>query len=72
MAQYCKYCSWCIEGDCFYCIEKEKVLSDKQIHYTNKCTEYVESEMGSIIDGKQYKPRRQDDVKVGKQMKLDL
>ena len=58
MAQYCKYCSWCIEGDCFYCTEKDKVLGDKQIHHTNKCKSYVESEMGSIIDGKKYKPRK--------------
>lgn len=62
MAQYCKYCAHCIEGDCFFCTYKEKVLGDKQIHHTNKCNNYVESELGSIIDGKQYKPRRRKTV----------
>lgn len=58
MAQYCKYCAHCIEGDCFFCVYKDEVLGDKQIHYTNKCEHYIESELGSIVDGKKYKPRK--------------
>lgn len=29
MAQYCKYCGFCIEGDCFYCIAKEAITKFK-------------------------------------------
>ena len=71
--QYCKYCAHCIEGDCFYCTAKDKVLNDKQIHYTNKCPLYVYSELGSIIDGQQYKPRKNKttaELRKGHQVEL--
>ena len=72
MAQYCKYCSFCIEGDCFYCTAKEEMLGEKQIHYTNKCKEYEESEMGSIIDGRRYKPRRKRNTNFGQDTLDDI
>lgn len=75
MKQYCKYCAHCIEGDCFYCTAKDKVLNDKQIHYTNKCPLYAYSELGSIIDGQQYKPRqnkRDSDVANGQLTIFDI
>lgn len=63
MAQYCKYCSYCIDGDCYYCTAKEKVLGDEQIHHTNKCKLYIEAFDGSVIDGKKYQPRKRRENK---------
>ena len=56
-AQYCRYCSFCIEGDCYYCTDHEEVLSEKKIRQVNHCADFALSPTGDIITGRQYKPR---------------
>ena len=53
--KYCRYCAYCISGDCFYCACKEIEL--KRIDRITNCKEFVLSEMGDDETGKQYKPR---------------
>lgn len=36
----------------------EKVLSENQIKKANNCKDYSESELGHILTGKMYKPRK--------------
>lgn len=59
MAQYCRYCAFAFEGDCFYCGEFEKVLSDSQMRHSNNCSHYVLSDLGDVVTGRAYKPRKQ-------------
>ena len=57
MNQYCHYCAFAIEGDCYYCTAHDRVLSENALKRVNKCADYAESELGSIITGKRYTPR---------------
>lgn len=66
MKQYCRYCAFCIEGDCYICTLHEKELNEDKIKRSNKCSDFDLSVMGDIITGKQYKPReprKPDDVR---------
>ena len=58
MAQYCRYCAFCYEGDCFYCSRFERVLSDGSIKRANHCQEFALSDLGDVETGKQYQPRK--------------
>ena len=53
--KYCRYCSWCICGDPYYCGCFDKVL--KRVDKATNCTEFVESELGDVDTGRKYKPR---------------
>lgn len=53
--KYCRYCSFCILGDCYYCTEKGKVL--KRIDKAVNCDDFVLSELGDVETGRQYQPR---------------
>ena len=61
MKQYCKYCTYCFEADDYRCSNhpkgEEPHWSEKDISRENKCPNYHESDMGSVITGKRYKPR---------------
>ena len=57
MKQYCRYCAHCIEGDCYYCTDHEKVLTEAQIKRENRCADFALSDLGDIITGRQYAPR---------------
>ena len=70
MHQYCRYCAYCIEGDCFYCTEHEEVLSERQIRRVNHCKNFTLG-IDDIITGRQYKPRKPKKVE-GEQLKLEL
>ena len=59
MRQYCRYCAHCFQGDCFYCNEYDKVLSDSQVRKANTCERFALSDLGDVETGKQYKPRAQ-------------
>lgn len=59
MKQYCRYCSHCIQGDCFYCTVFDMELRESTIKRANKCKEFYLSEMGDVESGRQYKPRKQ-------------
>lgn len=62
MKKYCRYCSFCISGDCYYCTKHEKVLLkvDKIVN----CKDFILSEMGDVDTGRQYKPqnRQKQDI----------
>ena len=66
--KYCRYCAYCISGDCFYCTCKEIEL--KRIDRVTNCKEFVLSEMGDVETGKQYKPRSTKEKQSEYQLKL--
>lgn len=53
--KYCRYCSWCVYGDVYYCGCFDKVL--KRVDRATSCEEFVESELGDVETGKVYSPR---------------
>ena len=55
MAQYCRYCAFCISGDCYYCTNFDKVLN--RVDRATNCKEFVLSELGDVDTGKLYTPR---------------
>lgn len=57
MKQYCRYCAFCFEGDCYYCSALNKPLGDEQIKRPNKCKEFAM--LNDVITGREYKPREQ-------------
>ena len=70
MKQYCRYCGNCIEGDCFYCTEKEKVLSDSSITRPNNCKDYGYCGI-DLITGKDHVIKeRKEKVNEGEQIRL--
>lgn len=52
---YCRYCSFCILGDWYYCTCHDKVL--KKVNRAVNCADYHESELGDVDTGKKYSPR---------------
>ncbi len=56
MKQYCRYCAFCINGDCYYCTCKEKILHN--VNKVTKCTDFVLSELGGVNTGRRYNPRK--------------
>lgn len=58
MTQYCRYCSFCIEGDVLFCTDHEEVLTDSQVRRVNHCNDFDLSPLGDIFTGRQYKPRK--------------
>ena len=67
MAQYCRYCAFCFEGDTAYCSVKDRPLSDKKVRKPNNCHDYAESELGDYQTGRTYQPKPQ--TKADKQEK---
>lgn len=57
--KYCRYCSYCILGDWYYCTCHDKVL--KRVDKPTSCEQYVESELGDVETGKKYTPRVKDE-----------
>lgn len=59
MAQYCRYCAFCFEGDGFFCSNKEptKYLTEAQIKRKNSCKDFALSALGDVITGREYQPR---------------
>lgn len=53
--KYCRYCAFCINGDCYYCTCHEKVL--KNVNKPTSCPDFAMSELGDVDTGKPYKPR---------------
>lgn len=56
--KYCRYCSFCIYGDVYYCTCHEKVL--KRIDKPTSCEDFEESELGDVETGRKYQPRMKD------------
>ena len=53
--KYCRYCSWCICGDPYYCGSRDKTLN--RVDRATNCKEFVESELGDVETGRMYTPR---------------
>jgi superfamily II DNA helicase RecQ len=60
VAQYCRYCVHCIEGDVFFCTDEEKTMTESQIKRSNNCINFQLTE--DILTGKEYKPREKQDT----------
>ena len=57
MKQYCRYCGSCIFGDCYYCTDKQRVLTESEVKRANHCDSFNLSDLGDVDTGKQYKPK---------------
>lgn len=68
MKQYCKYCSFCICGDTFYCTNFEKELSHSSVNRTNNCKDFSLSELGDCETGKKYKPHEKKNKQIEGQL----
>lgn len=68
MKKYCRYCCYCISGDCYYCTEKKKVLGrvDRPVF----CNDFVLSGLGDVDTGKQYQPRQTKEKPTTEQVSL--
>lgn len=70
MAQYCRYCAFCIQPDDYYCTLKERFVSGAS---ANKCKDYAISELGDADgSGRQYKPRQRKYDNKSKQLKMEV
>ena len=52
--KYCRYCAFCISGDCYYCTCLDKVLN--RVDKATNCKDYTMSELGDVDTGKPYIP----------------
>lgn len=52
---YCRYCSWCVYGNAYYCGCHDKLLN--RVDKPTKCKDFHLSELGDVDTGKQYTPR---------------
>ena len=61
MKQYCRYCSFCFCADDYRCSNhpkgKQPHWTEDQIKRENHCKNFVLSDLGDVITGKQYQPR---------------
>lgn len=70
MAQYCRYCAFCIQPDDYYCSLHDKFVSGKS---ANKCKDYAYCELGDADgSGRQYNPRRHKTDNGSMQMKMEV
>lgn len=53
--KYCRYCTYCICGDWYYCTLLNKEL--RRVDRAVNCDSFELSEMGDVDTGKQYKPQ---------------
>lgn len=59
--KYCRYCAFCVSGDCYYCTDHDKVLNN--VNRPTNCHDYVMSELGDVDTGKPYKPKKPSKTK---------
>lgn len=61
MRQSCRYCSYCFAADDYRCSNhpdgKQPHWSEQDIKRENHCKNFALSDMGCVINGRQYKPR---------------
>ena len=68
MKQYCRYCSWCVNGNAYYCGCHDELL--KRVDKATQCKDFVLSELGDVDTGRQYTPRPR--IKDDRQIKFNL
>lgn len=64
MTQYCRYCSFCIDGDTLFCVNHEKVMTDSEVRRVNHCADFDLSPTGDIFTGRPYTPRKGKPLKA--------
>ena len=61
MRQYCRYCAFCFAADDYRCSNhpkgKEPHWTEEDIKKENHCPNFVLSDQGCVMSGRQYKPR---------------
>ena len=61
MKKYCRYCVFCFVADDYRCGNhpegKQPHWTEKEIKRETRCQNFVLSDQGCIINGRQYKPR---------------
>jgi hypothetical protein len=66
MKQYCRYCSFCFEADQYRCSAEingqQLYMTERDIKRPNKCPGFTLSELGDVITGRQYKPRKKKEA----------
>ena len=70
---YCRYCAFChdIDNDLYHCSLHGYVLEDKDIKRARLCDEYAESDLGDVITGRRYQPRKKQ-AKAEKPSQLSI
>lgn len=67
MKQYCRYCAFCFEADDYRCSNhpkgEEPHWTEADIKRVNKCKNFIYSDLGDIITGRQYHPRQSNQKK---------
>lgn len=58
MKQYCRYCTNCVYGDCVYCSELRKIMSESSAKTVNNCKHFIFNEIDVFDFNKVYKPRK--------------
>ena len=66
--KYCRYCAFCVSGDCYYCTVHEKCLN--HIDKIVSCSDFVLSDLGDVDTGKKYNPRPKKDKISQQQINL--
>lgn len=60
MNQYCRYCVNCfVDKGMFACYHKMVILTEASIKRPNNCPNFLYSDSGDIITGRQYKAAEQ-------------
>ena len=61
MKKYCRYCAFCFDAGDYRCSNhpdgKQPHWTEKQIKREINCKNFVLSDLGDVITGKQYRPR---------------
>lgn len=74
MTQYCRYCAFCFEADDYRCSNhpqgKQPHWSEQDIKKPNHCPNFVLSDLGDVITGRQYKPRTKKVQTQDKQVRM--
>ena len=68
MKKYCRYCAYCFSADDYRCSNhpegKEPHWTEEDIKRENHCKNFVLSDMGCVINGRQYQPREKKNKSV--------
>ena len=62
MKQYCRYCAFCFWAGDYRCSNhpkgKEPHWDEEDIKRANNCPNFALTDMGCVINGRQYQPRK--------------
>lgn len=70
MKQYCRYCAFCINGDGYYCTDRERPLN--RVDTVTTCESFAPSRMGDVDTGRQYRPRKKKICRKSNEMQINF